>query len=138
MANNDKASDRVAATEAAQPKPEVVAPGKAGDDAVARVKATNQTIEKAGAEAANRLKGQRRERFNITDAVLGADEQHSVNVKKAQAATFGEDYDPKTDPEVNPGTITPAPSQNQNNLKHPDDQVSNDPHAARNYLGQTF
>lgn len=118
------------------PTPEVVAPSEVAAEAVSNVKATNSGVEKAGEEAATRLEGQRKERFNVTDAVLGQDEEHGKNVKKAQAASFGEDYDPDTDPEVTPPKISPAPSQNQNNLKHPDDETSNDPHAARNYLGQ--
>lgn len=117
-------------------EPKVITPKEAGQENAAKVKATNASVEKAGQEAASRMKGMRRERANTTDAVLGEDETHGINVKKAQAATFGEDYDPKTDPEVTPPDVTPAPSQNQNNLKHPDSADDNDPHSSRNYLGQ--
>lgn len=119
-----------------QSQPKVVAPSEAAKDSSSNVKATNQSVEKAGNEAAKRVEGSRREAANTVDAVLGEDERHGINVKKAQAASFGEEYDPKNDPELNPAEITPAPSQNQNNLKHPDSVEDNDPHAARNYLGQ--
>lgn len=115
---------------------EVKSPKEAGQESVAQVKATNADVERAGTEAASRLKGQTREAANTTDAILGADDKHGINVKKAQAASFGEEYDPKNDPELNPADVVPAPSQNQNNLKHPEDVERNDPHASRNYLGQ--
>ena len=118
--------------------PEVVSPTEQAEQNKELVAATNSGVDKAGQEAANRLEGQRAESFNITDAVLGEDEQHGINVKKAQAATFGEEYDPKTDPELNPAPITPAASQNQNNLRHPEDTAHVSPHAARNYLGQVI
>lgn len=121
------------------PAPEVVAPSEAKNEAKKLVGATNSDVEKAGNEAATRLEGQRREAFNVTDATLATDE-HYKNVRRAQAATAGEDYDPKTDPELTSGgargTITPAPSQNQNNLIHPNDDVIAHPHGSRNYLGQ--
>lgn len=119
-----------------QSQPKVVAPSQVANEAKQTVDATNKDVDKAGQEAANRLKGQSKERFNVTDAVLGSDDQHSVNVKKAQAQSFGEDYDPKTDPEVTPTELSPAPSQNQNNLKHPAGEEWVDPHASKNYLGQ--
>jgi hypothetical protein len=114
----------------------VVSPEQQAKENAALVEATNSTVEKAGAEAASRLEGQSKERFNVTDAILGADDDHSVNVKRAQAATFGEEYDPKTDPELNPAPLVPNASQNQNNAKHPADAIANDPLSARNYLGQ--
>ena len=117
----------------------VVAPGEVADKAVENVKATNADVEKAGAEAAERLKGVSKERFNVTDAILGGeegDDEHYHNVRRAQASSFGEEYDPESDPELTPREISPAPSQNQNNLKHPEDPISNDPHTSRNYLGQ--
>lgn len=116
--------------------PEVVAPSEVASENADLVQATNSDIDKAGEEAATRLEGQTRESFNITDAVLGADEEHGVNVKKAQAASFGEEYDPKSDPELNPAPISPVASQNQNNLKHPEAPEFTDPHASKSYLGQ--
>ncbi len=116
--------------------PTVVAPSDVKNKSQDLVRATNQGVEKAGDEAANRVKGVRNERFNTTDAVLGADEKHGINVKKAQAASFGEEYDPKSDPEVTPPDVTPSPSQNQNNLIHPEGDEYTNPHASKNYLGQ--
>lgn len=137
MAKDDnKAQDRVEATTAAQTTPEVIAPSEQANEAKAVVKATNDGVDAAGAEAAKRLEGQQAESVNITDSVLGEDEKHGINVKTAQAASFGEEYDPKTDPEVNPAPITPVQSQNQNNLKHPEGDDFTHPHASRNYLGQ--
>lgn len=117
----------------------VVAPKEVTEDATKEVKQSNQEVEKAGAEAAKRLdksdnrngQGAVKERFNVTDAVLGEDEQHGETVKEAQARTNGTEYKKEE-----PVEVTPAPSQNQNNLKHPEDKVANDPHASRNYLGQ--
>lgn len=116
--------------------PKVASPKEVAQESSAAVKATNAGVEKAGQEAASRMKGQTKEAANTTDAILGEDDKHGINVKKAQAASFGEDYDPKSDPEETPPEVTPAPSQNQNNLKHPDSVEDNDPHMSRNYLGQ--
>lgn len=118
--------------------PEVISPTKQASENQDLVQATNKDVDKAGDEAATRLQGQSTESFNITDAVLGEDEQHGINVKKAQAASFGEEYDPSSDPENNPTPITPVQSQNQNNLRHPEDTTQVSPHAARNYLGQVI
>lgn len=114
----------------------VQSPKEVAQEGSANVKATNQGVDKAGEEAAKRVEGQGSEAANTIDSILGADEKHGENVKKAQAATNGVEYDPDTDPELNPPAVTPAPSQNQNNLKHDDSVEANDPNASRNYLGQ--
>lgn len=121
---------------AAGPTPDVQAPKDQANEAGALVDATNSGVDKAGAEAASRLKGQRAESVNTTDAVLGEDEKHGIAVKTAQAASFGETYDPKSDPENVAETLVPVQSQNQNNLKHPAGDEFTNPHASKNYLGQ--
>lgn len=115
--------------------PKVVSASDKAKDNANLVETTNKDVEQAADEAATRLKGQRRESFNVTDSVLGEDEEHGVNVKRAQAASFGEEYDPKSDPEAVIIEITPVASQNQNNLKHPSASEFTDPHAAKTYLG---
>lgn len=126
----DKATDRTT------DEPKVESPKETAQKGAKNVQATNSNIDKAGEEATSRLKGSRKEAANTVDSILGADDQHGIDVKTSQAASFGEEYDPKTDPEENPAPVTPAPSQNQNNLKHPDSEEDNDPQTSRNYLGQ--
>lgn len=117
------------------PEREVQTPKDVANENQDLVQATNSDVDKAGEEAAKRITGSR-EAFNVTDAILGESEDHGINVKRAQAASFGEEYDPKTDPELNPAPLVPAASQNQNNLKHPEGDDFVNPHASRNYLGQ--
>jgi hypothetical protein len=122
----------------ADDKKDVKSAGEASSENQEQVEQTNQDVEQASKEAATRLKGKTRERFNATDAVL-ADGEHYKNVRQAQAASFGETYDEKNDPEVNPELRTldvATPSQSQNNLKHPAIAEYTDPHMSKNYLGQ--
>lgn len=114
---------------------DVQTPKEAGEKASEQVKKTNQSVESAAAEAAKRLEARvsddpeapaPKERFNITDIVLG-ETDHGKKVKEAQKATI-ESFDGSV--------VVPAHSQNVNNQKHPETVEANDPHLARNYLGQ--
>jgi hypothetical protein len=123
----------------ADDKKNVKSAGEASSENQEQVEQTNQDVEQASKEAAKRLEGKTREGFNTTDAVLGADEDHYKNVREAQAASFGEEYDEKNDPELHPEINyldVATPSQSQNNLKHPAIAEYTDPHMSKNYLGQ--
>lgn len=97
----------------------------------------NDSVEKAAAEVAKDRNAElkdlpedagpkaKKESFNRTDALLGADEDHAKLVKEAQSQSVGD----------NPVVVV-APSQNQNNRKHPVADEYSDPHMAKNYLGQ--
>lgn len=112
---------------------------QAGKESAQATEATNKNVEQASKEAADTIKGQTKERFNTTDARLAESDTHFTDVRRNQAESVGEVYDPKTDPEVNPEINTldyATPSQSQNNLKHPADPAYTDPHMSKNYLGQ--
>lgn len=107
---------------------------KVADENKSLVEDTNASVEKATAQATGD-----NSRVVQVDAILGADEKHGDLVRTAQAASFGEEYDPKNDPEsasFEPKAEAPVASLNQNNLKHPTSDEYNDPFMSKNYLGQ--
>lgn len=116
---------------------EVKSPDAAQKEATDVTKKLNDSVESAASDVAKDRNAElsalpedagpkaKKESFNRTDALLGADEQHAKLVKEAQSQSTGD----------NPVVVV-APSQNQNNRKHPVADEYSDPHMAKNYLGQ--
>jgi len=125
----------------ADDKKKVESASRVGKEDAKHVEAINSSVDSATQKVADQGgdQGTANQRFVAVDAVLGQDEKHGDLVRTAQAATMGEEYDPKNDPEsasYEPTPEAPVRSLNQNNLKHPASEEYADPYMSKNYLGQ--